>query len=53
MKGLGRSYQVRIYIGFALLFCSFIAAIGTIFGACRPFHNYWQINPDPGSKFFT
>lgn len=50
MSGLGRSYQIRIYIGFFLLIASFIAAIGSIFGACRPFNHYWQINPNPGSK---
>lgn len=23
----------------------------TIMLGCRPFHNYWQINPNPGGTF--
>lgn len=24
-----------------------------IFAGCRPFHKYWQINPDPGSEYYS
>jgi hypothetical protein len=42
---------MRIWIGFGLVIVTFLATILTIFTACRPFNHYWQINPDPGSKF--
>lgn len=46
--GLGRSYVHRVYIGFALLGSTYLAATLNLFLGCRPFHKYWQINPDPG-----
>lgn len=49
-NGLQSRYRIGIYIGFGLVISSFIAAILAIFLSCRPFHKYWQINPDPGSK---
>ncbi|KAK2761670.1 hypothetical protein FQN54_001498 [Arachnomyces sp. PD_36] len=48
-EGLGWRYRFQIQIGFALVIGTFIAAIITIFAACRPFPNYWQIEPDPGN----
>jgi len=48
-EGLGRSFRIRIYIGFALVIGTFIATTLTILLACRPFHKYWQIYPDPGN----
>lgn len=48
-EGLGRPYRVRINIGYGLLVATFVASILAIFVGCRPFHHYWQINPDPGS----
>ncbi|AEO71943.1 uncharacterized protein THITE_2029799, partial [Thermothielavioides terrestris NRRL 8126] len=47
--GVGKSYQIRINIGFGLLAVSFITVITNLYLACRPFHKYWQINPDPGN----
>ncbi|KAI2622725.1 hypothetical protein GGS26DRAFT_242269 [Hypomontagnella submonticulosa] len=47
--GLKRSYLIRIYIGFGLLAASFVTILMNLFLACRPFHKYWQINPDPGN----
>ncbi|OTA82176.1 hypothetical protein M434DRAFT_84918 [Hypoxylon sp. CO27-5] len=47
--GLKRTYLIRIYIGFGLLIASFITILMNLFLACRPFHKYWQINPDPGN----
>lgn len=48
--GLGRRYQIPIYVGFGLVIGCFFASIITIFAACQPFHKNWQINPDPGSE---
>jgi hypothetical protein len=28
---------------------TFLVVILTIYASCRPFHHYWQINPDPGN----
>ncbi|KAF4211817.1 hypothetical protein CNMCM5878_002018 [Aspergillus fumigatiaffinis] len=47
--GLGQRYRNPIYVGFALVIGTFLVSIITIFAACRPFHKYWQINPDPGN----
>ncbi|RJE19148.1 hypothetical protein PHISCL_08511 [Aspergillus sclerotialis] len=48
-SGLPKRYRLSIYIGFGLVVASFIAAFLAIFLSCRPFHNYWQINPNPGN----
>ncbi|KAJ6172804.1 hypothetical protein N7470_001871, partial [Penicillium chermesinum] len=50
MEGLGRRYQIPIYVGFGLVAASFIAGVVTIFTSCVPFHKNWQINPDPGNQ---
>ncbi|TKW58021.1 hypothetical protein CTA1_739 [Colletotrichum tanaceti] len=47
--GLSRGYQIRIYIGFGFLIASWIAIVTNLFFACRPFHKYWQIYPNPGN----
>ncbi|KAL7620076.1 hypothetical protein AAE478_010625 [Parahypoxylon ruwenzoriense] len=47
--GLARSYLIRIYIGFGFLGASFVVILTNLFLACRPFHKYWQMNPDPGN----
>ncbi|KAJ5625919.1 hypothetical protein N7510_002228 [Penicillium lagena] len=49
MEGLGRRYQIPIYVGFLFVITSFLASIVTIFATCRPFHKNWQINPNPGN----
>ncbi|KAI1821583.1 hypothetical protein F4861DRAFT_453759 [Xylaria intraflava] len=46
--GLGRTYLRRIYIGFAILASTYLAATLNLFLGCRPFYRYWQIYPDPG-----
>ncbi|KAI1437289.1 hypothetical protein GGR50DRAFT_700273 [Xylaria sp. CBS 124048] len=46
--GLGRTYLRRIYIGFAILASTYLAATLNLFLGCRPFYKYWQIYPDPG-----
>ncbi|KAI1082567.1 hypothetical protein F5B20DRAFT_578236 [Whalleya microplaca] len=48
-EGLSRSYIIRIYVGFGFVVASFITVLANLFLACRPFHGYWQINPDPGN----
>ncbi|KAM0559927.1 hypothetical protein ACHAPJ_003877 [Fusarium lateritium] len=48
--GLGRPYRIRIYVGFALVIATFVATMIAIFAGCRPFQNYWQINPNPGNS---
>ncbi|KAB5535367.1 hypothetical protein GE09DRAFT_359052 [Coniochaeta sp. 2T2.1] len=48
-NGLGQHYQIRIQAGFLLVVITFLATVVTIFAGCRPFHNYWQISPDPGN----
>ncbi|EQL01350.1 hypothetical protein G6O67_005275 [Ophiocordyceps sinensis] len=47
--GLHKHYLIRIYIGFFLVAGSWIVVVTNLFLACRPFRNYWQINPDPGN----
>ncbi|KAI1772038.1 hypothetical protein F4818DRAFT_427419 [Hypoxylon cercidicola] len=47
--GLGRSYTLRIHIGFGFLLASYLAATLNLFLGCRPFNKYWQISPDPGN----
>ncbi|OWT42588.1 hypothetical protein VFPPC_18279 [Pochonia chlamydosporia 170] len=44
------SYAIRIRIGFVFLASSYFTLVMTFFFSCRPFHKYWQINPNPGSK---
>ncbi|RMY63172.1 hypothetical protein D0865_00005 [Hortaea werneckii] len=48
---LGRDYEIRIYIGCGWVIISYIIIIFNLFLGCRPLHRYWQINPDPGSKY--
>ncbi|KAI0205200.1 hypothetical protein F4808DRAFT_473276 [Astrocystis sublimbata] len=48
--GLGRTYLRRIYIGFAFLLFSYIAATLNLFLGCRPFYKNWQIYPNPGGN---
>ncbi|KAM3433026.1 hypothetical protein NHJ13734_006632 [Beauveria thailandica] len=45
-----RSYKKQIHAGFALLGSTYVMLGATIFLSCRPFHKYWQINPDPGTN---
>jgi hypothetical protein len=46
-SGVGEKYRIRVNIGFGFLAVSFVAIITNLYLACRPFHKYWQINPDP------
>lgn len=46
--GMGRFYELRIYIGYGLVSVSYLVVVMNLFLGCRPFHRNWQINPDPG-----
>jgi len=48
-SGLGRPYRIRVHIGFALVVVGYVASIGAVLFSCLPFHQYWQISPDPGN----
>ena len=41
---------MRIYVGFGLIFSTWIAVLLSILLGCRPLEKNWQIYPDPGSK---
>lgn len=45
-----KQYHIRIYAVIGLIIVTFVISILTILLSCRPFHHYWQINPDPGNK---
>jgi hypothetical protein len=47
-NGLER-YQKRIFVAMGLIAITFVVNIMIIFLSCRPFHHYWQINPNPGN----
>ncbi|PBP25511.1 hypothetical protein BUE80_DR003593 [Diplocarpon rosae] len=49
MDRLSKSWRIRIFIGFGILFATSAASIITVYTACHPLHKYWQINPDPGN----
>jgi hypothetical protein len=47
-NGLQR-YRTRIRIAIASIIITFLGVFLTIYLSCRPFHHYWQINPNPGN----
>jgi hypothetical protein len=49
--GMGRFYELRIYIGYGLVFVSYLVVVFNLFFGCRPFHRNWQIHPDPGGVY--
>lgn len=44
------NYRPRIFVGFALIFVTWVVVLLSILLGCRPLSKSWQINPDPGSK---
>ena len=43
--------RIRIRIGFAFIFITYVITLSSILGGCgAPFKKNWQIHPDPGSK---
>ncbi|EFX00407.1 hypothetical protein CMQ_7409 [Grosmannia clavigera kw1407] len=49
-EGLGRTYRMRINIGYLIMVCTFIVSIVTMYSSCRPLRGYWQISPNPGKS---
>lgn len=47
--GLDRHYGIRIRVGYVFVVVSYLAVIMNLMLGCRPFHRYWQIDPDPGN----
>lgn len=41
-----------MYSAFALVIGGWLAAVLSVLIGCRPFHNYWQIYPDPGMNCY-
>lgn len=50
-EGLHKGYKQRINAGFGLLAVTWVGVVLTLVLSCRPIHKYWQIHPDPGSKY--
>ncbi|KAH7262593.1 hypothetical protein BKA59DRAFT_519488 [Fusarium tricinctum] len=44
-----QGYRTRVTIGFALIITSFVVVQMNLLLSCRPFNNWWQIYPDPGT----
>ncbi|CAK7212667.1 hypothetical protein SCUCBS95973_001541 [Sporothrix curviconia] len=49
-EGLTGSIRIRNPIGFGLAGVTLVTSIITMYSACRPFNNYFQINPNPGNS---
>ena len=49
--GMGRFYELRIYVGYGLVFVSYLVVVLNLFLGCRPLRRNWQINPDPGGVY--
>ena len=47
----GLNYELRIYIGFGLIFTTWVAVLLSILLGCQPMSKNWQIYPDPGSEY--
>ncbi|KAK1836342.1 hypothetical protein QBC39DRAFT_84762 [Podospora conica] len=45
----GLEFKTRIYVGFGLIFSTWLAVFLSIMFSCVPFHKNWQIYPDPGN----
>ncbi|CAK7225147.1 hypothetical protein SCUCBS95973_005762 [Sporothrix curviconia] len=45
----GLNYHLRIYIGFGVVFTTWVAVLLSILLGCRPLSKNWQIYPDPGN----
>ncbi|KAK4937760.1 hypothetical protein LTR10_021705 [Elasticomyces elasticus] len=39
----------RVWLGYAIVICTYIATISSILGGCHSFHKNWQIYPNPGN----
>ncbi|KAM5353954.1 hypothetical protein ACJ41O_000604 [Fusarium nematophilum] len=43
------NYRPRIFVGFGLIFATWVAVLLSILLGCRPLEKNWQIYPDPGN----
>ena len=43
----------RVRIAYIILGVSWLATQLSVLLSCQPFHAFWQINPNPGSEFFS
>ncbi|KAM0431018.1 hypothetical protein ACHAPT_005655 [Fusarium lateritium] len=43
------NYRPRIFIGFGLIFVTWVTVLLSILLGCQPFQKNWQIYPDPGN----
>ncbi|KAK0726486.1 hypothetical protein B0T21DRAFT_413817 [Apiosordaria backusii] len=46
----GLEYRKRIFVGFVMLFVTWVAVLLSILVSCLPFEKNWQIYPDPGNS---
>lgn len=49
-EGLSQQRFVKIAMGYVL--ATWVAISLFLLFNCRPFHAYWQVNPNPGSKIY-
>lgn len=49
-EGLSQQRFVKLAMGYVLATWATISLF--LFFNCRPFHAYWQVNPNPGSKIY-
>jgi len=42
--------KIRVRIGYAVVAATYLATELSILFGCHPFHENWQIYPDPGSE---
>lgn len=48
-----QNLPLRVRIGYIILAVTYLVTGLSIVLGCQPIHKYWQINPDPGSEFYT
>lgn len=49
-KSWAKSYEAGLRYIYAFLVLTFIAVVVGTLAECQPFHQYWQVVPDPGPK---
>ena len=45
--------QIRVYIAYVFIGATWVITTCLLLFGCRPMSKYWQISPDPGSKFVS
>src|ERR1700744_507601 len=46
-----QNLPTRVRLGYIILAVTWLATQLSLLCSCRPFHAFWQINPDPGSQY--